>query len=235
MLVPLLLFDVDGTLLGGAGEAHWEALHGALLEVHGVDAQAVPGPVSPAGRTDGEIARLILLGAGVEQQRIDKRAGAVARACCRIYARLSTADLSYAVLPGIPELLTWLSRRDQVRLGLVTGNFEPVARCKLARAGIGGHFPSGQGAFGSDCEDRTALPAIARRRAGARGSPHPREQTLVIGDTPRDIACARADRVRCVAVATGPYPAEELGEADAVAGDAWGLRPVLARLLSGDA
>ncbi len=80
-----------------------------------------------------------------------------------------------------------------MRLALVTGNFEPVARLKLARAGIGRYFPSGQGGFGSDSEDRAALPAIARRRAGPTGIPYPRERTIVIGDTPRDIACARAD------------------------------------------
>ena len=36
----------------------------------------------------------------------------------------------------------------------------------------------------------------------------------MIGDTPRDIACARADGVRCVAVTTGRYGPEELAGAD---------------------
>jgi hypothetical protein len=90
----------------------------------------------------------------------------------------------------------------------VTGNFERVARLKLARAGIGHHFEAGQGAFGSDAEAREALPAIAR---AARGLP--RERTLVIGDTPHDIACARADGVRVVGIATGPFAADALGDA----------------------
>ncbi|MGI8428133.1 MAG: HAD family hydrolase [Solirubrobacteraceae bacterium] len=231
----LFLFDIDGTLLGGATRVHREALHGALLEIHGVDAQTVRGPLSPAGRTDGEIARAILVGAGVDIQRIDERADAVTQTCCQIYAQLSTADLSHTVLPGMRELLNWLSAREQAALGLVTGNFEPVARLKLGRAGIGGHFPPGQGAFGSDSEARAALPAIARARAGTPGVPHPRERTLVIGDTPRDIACARADQLRCVAIATGPHPPEELGDADAVVRDGWELRVTLERLLAGDA
>ena len=75
------------------------------------------------------------------------------------------------------------------------------------------------------------LPAIARRRAGQLGAPHPRGRTIVIGDTPRDIACARADEVRCLAVATGPYPADALGDADAVVGDAGELRGVLEEML----
>jgi phosphoglycolate phosphatase-like HAD superfamily hydrolase len=114
----------------------------------------------------------------------------------------------------------------------VTGNYEPIARLKLARAGLGHHFDAGQGGFGSDAEERGLLPAIARRRAAAAdGTPHPREQTIVIGDTPRDIACARADGLRVVAVASGPYPVGALADADAVAPDGFALREVLAREL----
>jgi phosphoglycolate phosphatase-like HAD superfamily hydrolase len=126
-------------------------------------------------------------------------------------------------------LLEWLS--DRAELALLTGNYEAVARLKLARAGIGRYFRSRQGAFGSDAEDRTSLPAIARRRAGETGRPYPREQTLLIGDTPRDIACARADMLRCVAVSTGPYGREELRDADAVVSDAAGLKAALAELM----
>ena len=227
----LLLFDIDGTLVSGAAEAHAQALHEALQAVHGVDARRVGMPIAPAGRTDPEIARALLLAAGVSATQIDERADDVKEACCRAYARLAPPDLSAAVLPGIPALLDWLDGQPAARLGLLTGNYEPVARLKLRRAGIGGHFPSGQGAFGSDSEDRTMLPAIARRRAGARGAPHPREQALVIGDTPRDIACARADDMRCIAVATGPFAADDLGEADLVVAGAGELRGVLEELL----
>jgi len=136
------------------------------------------------------------------------------------------------VLPGIPALLAWLDDCPEITLGLLTGNYEPVARLKLSRAGIGQHFPADQGAFGSDAEDRAALPAIARRRAGALGTPYARTDTVVIGDTPRDIACARADRVRCFAVATGPFPVAELASADRVLSDAEGLRAVLSEELA---
>jgi phosphoglycolate phosphatase-like HAD superfamily hydrolase len=221
----LLLFDVDGTLLRGATDAHRDALHAALREVHQIDAARVRWNLSPAGRTDGEIARAILLGAGISAQRIDDRADEVREACCRWYAELCPPDLSQFVLAGVPELLGWLSVPDRgAQLALVTGNYEPVARLKLLHAGIGRHFSSGQGAFGSDAEDRVALPAIARRRAGTPGHPFPRERTIVIGDTPRDIACARADGLRCFAVATGPFGPDELGEADAVVADAGELR-----------
>ncbi len=110
-----------------------------------------------------------------------------------------------------------------VRLAVLTGNLEPIAHLKLARAGLGAFFEHGQGGFGSDHEDRTELPAIARARAGG----YPRAQTVIIGDTPRDIACARADEVRCIAVATGPYSAAELDGADVVLETAHDLLAVL--------
>ena len=224
----LLLFDIDGTLVAGAADAHRDAMYEALRIVHSVDpARIRRNKLSPAGRTDPEIARTILLDAGVSAERIDERADAVQEECCRAYVRLCPPDLSSTVVPGTGELLAWLSAREDVKLGLLTGNYQPVARLKLARAGIGSYFPSGQGAFGSDAEDRAALPAIARRRAGTVGLPHPRERTFVIGDTPRDIACARADGVRCMAVTTGPFAADQLTGADAVVSSAGELREAL--------
>ena len=96
---------------------------------------------------------------------------------------------------------------SDVRCSLVTGNYEPVARLKLARAGLDRHFAPGQGGFGSDAESRDALPAVARARAGGHTA---RTHDSVVGDTPLDIACARADGLRVLAVATGPHPASEL-------------------------
>jgi len=216
----LLLFDIDGTLLSGATREHSQALDRAIREVHHVDTRDLRKQIGPAGRTDGEIARLILLDLGVSAWRIDEGADSVREACCRIYAQICPPDLSDHVVPGIPDLLSWLAGRDGVVLGLVTGNFEPIARLKLKRAAIGRWFTPGMGGFGSDSEDRAALPGIARRRAGHV----PRDRAIVIGDTPRDIACARADGVRCLAVTTGQYGPEELAGADAVARDAGELR-----------
>ena len=152
-------------------------------------------------------------------------------AASEAYARRVPADLSATVLPGMTDLLEELAPRDDALLSLVTGNLQPIARLKLAAAGIGRFFPAGQGGFGSDSEDRTRLPAVARARAGTADAPHPRERTVVIGDTPRDIACARADGVRALAVATGPYRVGELGEADAVAADGHALRGLVTELL----
>lgn len=216
----LLLFDIDGTLMKGATGAHAHALCQALQNVHNVDVEGIGLTVSVAGRTDGEIARLYLLEAGVSAERIDARAEDVREECCRLYAGLCPADLSSMVVRGMPQLLSSLSAENGIQLSLVTGNFEPVARMKLKAGGIGKWFAHGQGGFGSDSEDRTMLPPIARRRAGEAaglGMSWPRERTLVIGDTPRDIACAHADDVRCIAVTTGPHGRDELVGADFIA------------------
>jgi phosphoglycolate phosphatase len=213
----LILFDIDGTLLLRAHIEHRHALADAVSEVWGAHD---PGPaaVPAAGRTDGEIAREICLLGGVSAERIDAGATDFRAACARAYARRCPPDLRDRLAPHAEDVLARLATTDGVRLSLVTGNLEAVARLKLDRAGLGDFFANGQGGFGSDADDRTELPAIARRRAGANGTPYPRKRTVVVGDTPNDIACARADGLRCVAVATGPYGAAELTAADTVVG-----------------
>jgi phosphoglycolate phosphatase-like HAD superfamily hydrolase len=230
----LLLFDLDGTLLLEGATPVGQAMSEALYEVHGVDTRQIRTTIPTAGRTHGEIARAILLDAGVPATRIDALADRVRETCCAACARLLPDDLSGAVLPGVRELLEWLVGQANVKLGLLTGNYEAIARLKLARAGLGPAFAPGQGAFGSDAEDRAALPAIARQRAGAPGAPYPRRNTIVIGDTPRDIAAAQADDLRCLAVASGQFPADALASADAVARDANELRSILEDLVGGD-
>lgn len=184
------------------------------------------GVVEYAGRTDAAITRDLLLLAGVSFDAIDARWGEVRAAAAETYARLCPDDLSANVAPGMAELLGELAARpSEFRLSLVTGNLEPIAHLKLARAGVGRYFEAGQGGFGSDHEDRGRLPAIARARASTPA--WPRERTVVIGDTPHDIACARVDEVRVAAVATGPYAIEALADADAVVDDARALLPVL--------
>ena len=205
----LLLFDIDGTLLLRASAPHAQALMSSMEQVYGVT-KLHSGGVELAGRTDPEIARHFLLLAEVDSKRVDAHFDELNRTAVEEFARICPEDLSDRVNPGMPDVLEQLAAEHG--MSLVTGNLEPIAHLKLKRAGIGHHFPAGQGGFGSDHEDRSELPAIARQRAGD----HPREDTVVIGDTPRDIACARADGVRVIGIATGPYAVAELEDADAV-------------------
>jgi phosphoglycolate phosphatase len=225
----LLLFDIDGTLLLKASRAHALALQAALRRVHHL--QEIPDDrIDAAGRTDDAIARMILTLADVPADRIDASMLDVRMAVCAEYQRRCPPDLREHVAPGVPEVLEKLAARDDVTLALLTGNLECVARLKMDRAGLEPYFPGGLGAFGSDSEDRTELPEIARTRAGGDGTPYPREKTVVIGDTPRDIACARADGVHCIAISTGPYRAEDLYGADVVIDMAREIPAALARI-----
>jgi len=222
----LLLFDIDGTLLIRAADDHRAAIYAALRRVYHVH-DPTEAKVETAGRTDPWIARSILLQLGVSARRIDDGMADFKRVAVEEYRRRCRADLTGHVAPGVVEMLEGLRDRDGVVLSLVTGNLERIARMKLARAGIGEFFGGAHGGFGSDHEDRAELPGIARLRAGSNGQPYPREQTIVIGDTPLDIACARADGVRCVAVTTGQYRADDLRDADHVVHSARELAAVL--------
>lgn len=211
----LCLFDIDGTLLLKAADDHRDAIHAALRRVYHLDDTSA-ARVSTPGRTDPWIARAILLQLGVSAERIDDRMSAFKRVAAEEYRRRCRADLRDRVAPGVVDALGALRERPDVILSLVTGNLERIARLKLARAGLGDFFGGAHGGFGSDHEDRAELPTIARRRAGNAEGPYPRERTVVIGDTPHDIACARADGVRCIALATGPFAAGDLSGADTV-------------------
>ncbi len=195
--MKLLLFDIDGTLLRirGLGRV---CVDNALCAYFG---RAVSSDgVSFSGKTDPQIFReLIVREAGDADVALPPILDAYQ---AEVRARLET--LHVHPLPGAVELVGRLSRRRDVLLGLLTGNVEPMAYLKLRHIGLDRHFAFG--AFGSDHEDRNGLPAIALGRAAAHtGRPFRPEDTVVIGDTPRDIACARAVGARAVAVATGRF------------------------------
>jgi phosphoglycolate phosphatase-like HAD superfamily hydrolase len=222
----LLLFDIDGTLLLRASEPHRAALLESLRTVYGL-ADPEQHKVAAAGRTDTQIARDIALACGLPAARFDQRLSDFQSACAEAFERHCPSSLVAHLGPGIPELLAALALTPDVALSLLTGNYEPIARVKLDRAGIGAYFPLGQGAFGSDSELRDELGPIARARAGRDGHPYPRESTTIIGDTPLDIACARADDLQIIAIASGPYAAHELASADHVVTDAHELHALL--------
>ncbi len=221
----LVLLDIDGTLLHGTPRAHVEALLRAMADVHGVAASdADLAAVLPAGRTDQEIARLVLRGHGVGDPAITRAMPAWMDRAAALYPAIDAGHPGPAVAPGAAAALARMAAAGAT-LGLLTGNLEPIARAKMARAGLGGWFPAGAGAFGSDHERRAALVPIARARAAANGGAP--ERVAVVGDTPRDIACARAGGALCVAVATGGHGAAELTAADAVAADLAGAAAAL--------
>ena len=206
----LVLFDIDGTLVD-CGPQVRPLFEAALVEVFGT-AGAIDS-YDFAGKTDPGIALELLTEAGVP-------AAAVTVGLPRLRAsyleRLAGAldRTGMRLLPGVSDLLPRLARRDDVVLALLTGNWEPGARTKLSRFDLNDFFPFG--AFGCDGTDRAELPPVAWERAfRATGQRFRPAETLIVGDSLNDVACAQAHGIPVLAVATGRTPAAALAAAGA--------------------
>jgi phosphoglycolate phosphatase-like HAD superfamily hydrolase len=217
-VIETILFDIDGTLLhtGGAGAVAWQR---AFLELYEVEANIEEH--THAGMTDPEIAEIVfreVLGRdGSEVERAE------AIGCYLGHLADAVAESEgYFVIDGIEELLPRLAG-EGVLLGVVTGNIEPAAKLKLARGDLNRYFAFG--GYGSDARSRTALTRKALERgAEASGSKLDPDQTIAVGDTPRDVKAGHGAGIRVVGVATGSYGAAELEEA----GADWALEDVKA-------
>lgn len=202
----LLLFDIDGTLLdtGGAGGA---SLLDAAEEIFGLSRQELP-PLDLAGATDGGVLRRLFGHVGREfipetmQAYLTCYLGHLNR-------RLQHESFVGQMLPGVGAVLSSLRAAGEADIGLLTGNVRRGAEMKLARFDLGSFFVDG--AFGDDAEDRNLLGPVAMQRMTlATGRSYSVEDVIVIGDTPKDIACAHAIGARCLAVGTGHFQAEAL-------------------------
>jgi len=219
----ICLFDIDGTLLasGGAGKA---ALETALTEDFGV---TLTVRIPYAGRTDRAIIRDLL-----REHGLDESPALLARLLEGYLRRLPAALAEHkgCVLPGIQPLLDELGRRDDVAVGLLTGNVRAGARTKLDHFGLFEHFRFG--GFGDEHFDRddVAREALAAIRAHGHETVAA-ENIWVIGDTPLDIRCARAIGARVAAIATGMHSVDQLRAAnpDVVLPNLADPRPLLAQ------
>jgi phosphoglycolate phosphatase len=203
-VIKLVLFDIDGTLIqtGGAGERAFARVCELEFGIPEGTAQ-----LQFAGRTDPSIVREFFL-----KYSIPPTAENFQRFFDAYVFVLDERlrQLDGRILPGVPEFLTAcesLSHRPMV--GLLTGNIRLGAQIKLTHYQLWHRFRVG--GFGDDHEDRNQVAAVARQR-GHRLLNHPLqgEEILVIGDTPRDVECARAIGARVLAVATGKFSVDEL-------------------------
>ena len=205
----LVLLDIDGTLVSG-GPAK-QAFEIAMLAVFETPS-AIDG-FDFSGKTDPQIARELLVDVGYTDARIDASLPDLwDRYLSELEARL--ADDPMRLLPGVPELLDRLDAHPAVAVALLTGNIVQGACLKLASAGILEGLSIG--GFGSDHADRDLLAPIAIARAEeVCGVRFAGESVVVVGDTPRDVACGRRAGARTVAVATGRCGVESLRAAGA--------------------
>jgi phosphoglycolate phosphatase len=208
-VIAAILFDIDGTLLhtGGAGAVAWQR---AFLELYEVEANIEEH--THAGMTDPEIVEIVF------REVLDRDGSDVERAeaiGCYLghLADAVTESEGYFVIPGIEELLPRLVEQG-VLLGVVTGNIESAAHIKLARGDLNRYFTFG--GYGSDSRSRTELTKKALERgAEVSGSKLDPDQTIAVGDTPRDVKAGHGAGIQVVGVATGSYSVEELKDAGA--------------------
>jgi phosphoglycolate phosphatase-like HAD superfamily hydrolase len=198
----ICLFDIDGTLIssGGAGKA---ALEAALASEFGIE--KLIGKLELSGRTDRAITRDIF-----HQHDLEDTPANWQRMAAGYLRHLphTLAGLKGRILPGIEALLHQLHRRDDVALGLLTGNTYAGARVKLAHYGLAGYFTFG--GYGDVHLNRDDVARAALAEVHGRFGPVAPERIWVIGDTPLDIRCARCIGARVAAVATGWHAASEL-------------------------
>lgn len=199
--MKLLLFDIDGTLLRVAETGRQiltEALEGVIGRSVSTDG------IRFSGRTDLPIIREVLINSGCSKEEADHLLPDATRAYRDLGIDLLSEPGSVRVLPGAAELLRALSDRDDVLLGLLTGNIREMAYAKLRAAQLEKYFSFG--AFGSDHEERRMLPPVALKHAETHaGRSFRGKDIVIIGDTEYDVLCGREMGVFAVAVATGRF------------------------------
>lgn len=202
--VKLVLFDIDGTIMNAAGAGSAAFRHAA---------ESCFGGQAPeldlAGTTDLAILAHLASHFGVEMTPARQEAF-FARYHVELENNLSSARYASHVLPAVEESIALFQNRG-AHLGVLTGNSRPGASIKLRFSAVEHHFSFG--AYGDEHAERNDLGPLALARAEehaqCRFAP---EKVLIIGDTPRDIACARAIGARCMAVATGHFTKQQLQE-----------------------
>jgi phosphoglycolate phosphatase-like HAD superfamily hydrolase len=213
----LLLFDIDGTLLLGQGvgrrsmERAGKTMFGDAFSLEHIDFGGALDPWIFA-----QAARL----AGIDEPERHQEAFRAAYLVELRRALASKDTPGPRALPGVAHLIALLRRRADVTLGLVTGNYEQAAPLKIAAAGLDPSVFS-LGAFGDHAPTRPELVALAVERWERDGAEVDPSRVVVIGDTPRDVHCARENGCRCLAVTTGYHDADALraAGADVVAED----------------
>lgn len=204
----LVLFDIDGTILNFKHGIAKQLFSEMLKELFGRD---IPDSAIPHfhGMTDLQIIKSIAENIGITYEETAELIPAIWNRMLDMFKEHSKPE-NVTVLPGVRGLIENLLDDSDIRLGLVTGNFLENAYLKLNIAGLDSYFPTG--AFGCDSVDRNNLPPIAIERVNKHylTNNFHSGNTIIIGDTFRDIDCAKANNIKVLAVATGGFSEDDL-------------------------
>jgi phosphoglycolate phosphatase len=207
----LVLWDVDHTLIEtrGVGRAIYERAFPAAT------GKPLAELASISGRTELDIMAETLRINGIEPtgDAIATLASALTQGYEKARDELRTIGRA---LPGAREILASLANEPAVHQSVLTGNLRQVARIKLEVFDLDSYLDLASGAYGDDDTDRSRLVNLAAQRASARTSTtFGNDNTVLVGDTPKDVEAGLAAEVRVIGVATGKTTARMLSEAGA--------------------
>lgn len=212
----LILFDIDGTLVDTMGAGLVSLQNGFYTAFPECKGREFP-PLDLGGATDSGVAGFLFEHFAIEPSTEARDRFFHSYADDLVSRFLKSDEIRGSALPGVLPLLDALSKDDRYEIALLTGNTMRGAFIKLERYGMEHHFQTG--GFGDDHADRNRLGPIALARASeVHGDAFVAENTLVVGDTLKDINCARAFGAKVLAVSTGTVSAEVL---EAAAPDAF--------------
>lgn len=206
----LVLFDIDGTILKFKHYLAKKLFSELLQELFD---KAIPETAIPDfhGMTDLQILKIISDNIGFPYSKTEILLPQIWNKMLSVFEQ-HTNDDNVSILPGVEKLIIELSTRNDVALGLLTGNFYANAYLKLKAVNLDTYFHFG--AFGDDSFDRNNLPMIAINRANNyfEQSYFSNQNSIIIGDTHRDEECARVNNIKCICVSTGNQSFQELNK-----------------------
>lgn len=206
----LVLFDIDGTILIYKKYFSKKVFTSIIKEVFDRDISLTQLP-SFAGMTDLEILKDIASKINLPEIELTNMLPELWKKLLDKFKKISGPEF-IELLPGIPELINSLNEDKYTHLGLLTGNFKENAYLKLSVFDLDKYFPFG--AFGCESENRNTLPELAIQRANnyINGKQFSSDNTVIIGDSPKDIECAKTNNIPVIAVATGLFSEKQLSE-----------------------
>ena len=205
----LVLFDMNKTLVEDSKVKDEIAFPKAFRKVYGIDTNI--DIINYHGMTDKEMIIEVLKKNGLDEQTIKSKLEEYIKVMTNIFSKKIDRD-KIVVLEGVQELLKELSRNN-VLMGLVTGNLEPIARGELKQIGLDHYFKVG--GFGSDNINRTNLVKLAIKRAEEKFDFNFNNNVFLFGDSPQDMKAGKEAGIKTIGITTGIYSAEQLKNAGA--------------------